>query len=272
MSLQDRAGRVLQLLRQRGYLSVGDLSQELGVSQMTIRRDLKDLEQAGLINRWHGGANLKPERGDSEWPVVLRETENMEAKRAIGKVAAGLVRDGDVVILDAGTTTLHVAYNLVQNRLTVASNFLPILNFLAGRPASISLIGIGGSLYADNQCFVGPLAVNTIRSINANVAILATSCLSLGKGMTNRNLAEAEIKRAMLEAADRAILVMDSSKMNRTTLASVGGIEMLDTLVTDDCLAAEDQIAIEARGVKVLIVACYKAPELIPELTKERGT
>ena len=181
------------------------------------------------------------------------------------KVAAELVRDGDVVILDAGTTALQVAYNLRQNRLTVASNFLPILNFLAGQK-NVSLIGIGGNLYADNQCFIGPLAVNTIRSINANVAILATSCLSLTKGMTNRNLAEAEVKRAMLESAGSAILVMDSSKMNRHTLASVGGIDMLDTLVTDECLSPEDQIAIEARGVKVLTVACDQALEL----TKER--
>ena len=263
MSLQDRAGHILQLLRQRGYLAVDDLSQELNVSQMTIRRDLKDLEQAGLINRSHGGASLKPERGDSEWPVLLRETESLKAKHEIGKVAASLVHDGDVVILDAGTTTLQVAHNLVQNRLTVASNFLPILNLLADKK-NISLIGIGGNLYADNQCFIGSLAVNTIRSINANVAILATSCLSLTKGMTNRNLAEAEVKRAMIEAAEKVVLVMDSSKMHRHTLASVGALEALDILVTDDCLAVEDRVAIEARGVKVLTVAC-DAAEAQPE-------
>ena len=265
MSLQDRAGHILQLLRQRGYLAVDDLSQELNVSQMTIRRDLKDLEQAGLINRSHGGASLKPERGDSEWPVLLREMESPKAKHEIGKVAASLVHDGDVVILDAGTTTLQVAHNLVQNRLTVASNFLPILNLLADKK-NISLIGIGGNLYADNQCFIGSLAVNTIRSINANVAILATSCLSLTKGMTNRNLAEAEVKRAMIETAEKAILVMDSSKMHRHTLASVGGLEALDILVTDDCLAAEDRAAIEARGVKVLTVACDKVHEKPEEM------
>lgn len=264
MSLQVRSSRVLQLLRQRGHLSVHELSRELSVSQMTIRRYLKDLEQTGMINRYHGGANLKPERGDSEWPLVLRETEHVDAKRAIGKVAAGLVGDGDVVILDAGTTTLSVAHNLVQNRLTVASNFLPILNFLAEQK-NVSLIGIGGTLYTDNRCFIGALAVSTIRSINANVAILATSCLSLNRGMTNRNLAEAEVKRAMLESADRVILVMDSSKMNRHTLASVAGIEMLDTLVSDEYLTPEDRAAIEARGVRVLIAACHETPELITE-------
>ena len=123
MGVYGRNSHILQLLREQGYVSVDDLSQALGVSQMTIRRDLKDLEQMGLVNRYHGGASLKPERGDFEWPVLLRETEYLGVKRQIGKVAAGLVKDGDVVILDAGTTTLQVAGHLAQNRLTVASNF-----------------------------------------------------------------------------------------------------------------------------------------------------
>jgi DeoR family transcriptional regulator, fructose operon transcriptional repressor len=263
MGVSGRNSHILQLLREHGYVSVDDLSQALGVSQMTIRRDLKDLEQMGLVNRYHGGASLKPERGDFEWPVLLRETEFLDVKRQIGKVAAGLVKDGDVAILDAGTTTLQVAGNLAQNRLTVASNFLPILNALADKE-NISLIGIGGNLYTDNQCFIGSLAINTIHSINANIAIMATSCLSLTKGMTNRNLAEAEVKRAMIEAAEKVVLVMDSSKMHRHTLASVGALEALDILVTDDCLAVADRVAIEARGVRVLTVAC-DAAEAQPE-------
>ena len=109
MGVYGRNSHILQLLREQGYVSVDDLSQALGVSQMTIRRDLKDLEQMGLVNRYHGGASLKPERGDFEWPVLLRETEYLGVKRQIGKVAAGLVKDGDVVVLDAGTTTLQVA-------------------------------------------------------------------------------------------------------------------------------------------------------------------
>jgi DeoR family glycerol-3-phosphate regulon repressor len=162
------------------------------------------------------------------------------------------VRDGDVVFLDAGTTTQHVARCLDQNRLTVASNFLPILQLLADQK-NISLIGIGGTLYADNLCFIGPMAVDTIRKINANVAFLATSCLSLSKGMTNRNLAEAEVKRAMLEMAERVVLVMDSSKMHTHTLATVGSLDSIDTLVTDGGLCEDDQLEIERRGVKVLI-------------------
>ena len=164
-------------------------------------------------------------------------------------MAASYVQDGDVVILDYGSTTLHVARNLVQNRLTVASNFLPILCELSERP-NISLIATGGVFYADNQCFIGSLAIDTIRKINANVAIMATSCLSLTHGLTNRSINEAEVKQAMIEAADKVILVMDSSKMNRHTLATVGPLEIVDILVTDDGLSDEDRQAIEARGVE----------------------
>lgn len=252
MSRHGRDGLILQLLRERSYVSVEELSCASRVSQMTIRRDLRSLESLGLIDRRHGGASLKPERGDSEWPVVLRESEQSDAKATIGAAAASLINDGDVVMLDAGTTTLQVARCLSQNRLTVASNFLPILNELSNRK-NISLIGIGGTLYTDNLCFIGPLAVNMIRSINANIAILGTSCLSLSKGMTNRNLAEAEVKRAMLDTGERVVLVMDSSKMHTHTLASVASLEAIDTLVTDSRLSDEDRDEIERRGVKVVI-------------------
>jgi DeoR/GlpR family transcriptional regulator of sugar metabolism len=251
MKVHSRNSQILQLLRQQGHVSVDELSQRLAVSQMTVRRDLQDLEDLGLISRYYGGASLRPERGDIEWPVLLRETENAEFKRRIGRTAAALIHDGDVIIMDAGTTTLQVAQNLKQNRLTVASNFLPILNLLAGQP-NVSLIALGGNLYGDNQCFIGALTVNMLHSINANVAIMAASCLSLAKGMTSRNLAEAEVKRAMIEAAETVILVMDSSKMHRHTLAQVGGLETLDVLVTDEGLSEPDREAITARGVKVI--------------------
>jgi len=250
MKVHERQSRIRQILLHQDYVYVDELSQALGVSQMTICRDLEELESIGLIIRSYGRASLKPERGDIEWPVLLRENENTEAKARIGKAAARLMRDGDVAIMDAGTTTLQVARHLTQNRLTVASNFLPILHLLADHK-NISVIGLGGNLYSDNQCFIGSLTVNMIRSINANVAIMASSGLSLSKGMTSRNLGEAEVKRAMIEAAERVVLVMDSSKMHRHTLAPVAD---LDILVTDDGVSDQDCLAIESRGVQVVRV------------------
>ena len=148
---------------------------------------------------------------------------------------------------------MQAAKHLTQDRLTVMSNCLPTLSILASR-RNINLMGTGGTFYWDNQCFIGPIAVNAIKSINANIALMGVSGLSLKNGMTNRKLEEADVKRAMVEAAVKRILLMDSSKMNCHTLATVGPVEMIDILITDEGLAPTDKAAIEARGVEVVIV------------------
>ena len=253
MKPHERHTRILQLMRQGGFVSVVDLSQELNVSQMTIRRDLDELKELGLLTRHHGGASLAPERGDMEWPFMLREREHLAQKERIGHKAASYVEHGDVVILDGGSTVLQAANHLTQDRLTVVSNCLPTLSILAVR-RNINLMGTGGTFYWDNQCFIGPIAVAALNSINANIALMGTSGLSIKNGMTNRKIEEAAVKRAMIEASARRVLLMDSSKMNCHTLATVGPVDMIDILVTDDGLALEDKEALEAQGVEVVIV------------------
>lgn len=264
MKHEERQSQILELLRLNGYQSVDSLSQKLNVSEMTIRRDLAELQQLELVTRHFGGASIAPERGELEWPYPLRAQEQMAAKQQIGKVAAAYVQDGDVVILDGGTTTLQVARQLLlryqqnhqqdqpSNRLTVVTNSLPNLRLLAAQ-RNLHLIATGGDLHWENQVFLGPLAVDTLRKINANLTILATTGFSLSKGLTNRNITEAEVKRAMIAASDKVILVMDSSKMNKHTLATVGPVEAIHTLITDDGLADDDRKAIAARGVAVVI-------------------
>lgn len=264
---EERHRQILELLRLNSYQSVDSLSQKLSVSEMTIRRDLAELQQLDLVTRHFGGASIAPERGEMEWPYPLRAQEQMAAKRQIGKVAASYIQEGDVVILDGGTTVLQVAHQLLlryqqnhhqeqqkhqPNHLTVVTNSLPNLRLLAAQ-RNIHLIATGGDLHWENQVFLGPLAVDTLRKINANLTILATTGLSLSKGLSNRNISEAEVKRAMIEASDRVILVMDSSKMNKHTLATVGPVEAINLLVTDGGLSADDRAALAARGVEVMI-------------------
>jgi len=272
MKPHERQAKILELLHQRGYIAVDDLSKSMNVSTMTIRRDLDQLQQINLITRHYGGASLSPEqeslkyrnnsaefgvtlateREDWEWPWMLRKTLHLEEKQKIGKVAASFVHEDDIIVMDAGTTTIQVAKNLTQNHLTVISNFLPILYLLSTR-TNIELIGIGGTLAKGNQWFIGPNVVDSIRSVNANLAIMATTGLSITKGLTNRKLHDAEIKRAMIKIAEKVILVMDSSKMHRHTLATVGPLEMIDILVTDTSISDEDRKAIESKGVEVII-------------------
>lgn len=252
MKSEKRHAQILQLLRHHGFVTVAEISRQLKVSNMTIRRDLDVLQGMGLITRSHGGASLTPERGDVEWPLMLRLQEQMAQKHRIGQRAAQFVRSGDVVILDGGTTTLAVAQHLTQDRLTVVTNCLPILSAISSLP-NIKLMSPGGMFYVDNQCFIGPVTVQSLKSVNANVVFVGTSGLSLDHGMTNRKFEEAETKRAMLEAAAQKILVMDSSKMHTHTLATVGPIDVIDILVTDDGLSAADKASIESRGVQVVI-------------------
>jgi len=252
MKPYQRQAKALELLRQDGYVSVEELSQVTGASRMTIRRDLEQLQQMNLIARHHGGATLATEQGDLEWPWLVRQSLRSEQKQKIGQVAASYIHDGDVVILDGGSTTLEVARSLTQDQLTVVSYCLPILCHLSSR-RNVNLVGVGGSLLWDNQSFVGRWAIDTVRSINANVAIMGTTCLSLARGMTNLNIQEAELKRSAIDVSDKAILVADSTKMHRHTLATVGPLEMIDILITDPDLLAEDRETIQAMGVEVVI-------------------
>lgn len=262
MKQEERQSQILELLRLDGYQSVDNLSQRLNVSEMTIRRDLDELNKMELVTRHFGGASIAPGRGEIEWPYPLRAQEQMVAKQQIGKLAASYIQDGDVVVLDGGTTTLHVARQLLlrysqnhqqqQNPLTIITNSLPNLRLLAAQ-RNLHLIATGGDLHWENQVFLGPLAVDILRKVNANLTILATTGLSLTKGLTNRYMSEAEVKRAMIEASDKVILVMDSTKMNKHTLSTVGPIEDIDLLVTDEGLSANDRDALTARGVEVVI-------------------
>lgn len=252
MKPHERHARILQLLRQLGTVSVTDLSQALGVSQMTVRRDLEELQEIGLVVRQYGGARLMPEQGEAEWPMELRKQDHAEEKRAIGKVAASLLEEGDVVIIDGGSTALEVVHNLDQTRLTVITNSFPVLQALSNQPA-VKLVATGGQYHPNNQTFIGPLAVETLRSINANVAILGTTCFSLSKGLTIRSFEEAAVQKAKVAAADRIILVMDSGKMHTHTLTTVAHVDAIHTLVTDEKLSDQDRQAIEAHGVQVII-------------------
>lgn len=273
----ERQAQILERLRQQGYVTVDDLSQTLEVSAMTIRRDLDHLQDIGLVSRHYGGATLAAdektgleanrhasrlemlegarlvaERGNLEWPWRIRQSLQAEEKRRIGKAVATLVQDDDVIVIDAGTTTYEVAKNIASRRLTVICNFLPILCLLSSQ-RNINLIGVGGLLDWENQWFTGPQVIDTLQSMNANVAIMATTCLSLGKGLTNRMLPDSQIKRAMIDIAEKVILVADSSKMHHSTLATVGPIELVDIFLTDSGLSDEDRRAIEARGIEVII-------------------
>jgi len=253
---QERRSRIVEILHQRenGLASVAELSEAFGVSTMTVRRDLDWLEGRGLLRRVRGGAVRYPGLID-EKSFRERGGEASQEKQAIGWTAAQLVRDGDRIILDAGTTTLQVARNLTDRRdVTAVTNALPVAEELAQCP-HVSTILLGGMLKQRELCTVGPPVTSELSHLSVDKVFLSAAGFSLEKGAMDPDLREAEVKQAMIQAASEVILVADSGKWGVTALVQVTPLDAIDVLVTDDGISPEAVEAIEAEGVEVVTPA-----------------
>jgi DeoR family transcriptional regulator, fructose operon transcriptional repressor len=267
----EREAEILRLLigTDGGILRVSQLSDALAVSEMTIRRDLESLEERGLVRRVHGGAMHVSNTLLLEKSFNDRGREYNREKAVIGRLAASLVSDGDVVILDAGTTTLQVARHLEARHLTVVTNALPVATELAGREG-VSAILLGGNLKGPELCTVGPIATESLSQMAADTVFLSCAGFSAERGLTDPDLREAEVKRAMMRASRRAVLVADSSKYGSVSFAHIAGLESLQVLVTDAGLSPEARQALQARGVRVM-AADPASPESAPASAAARA-
>lgn len=232
MLADERRRRIVQLVETEGSASVDDLAQRFDVSEMTIRRDLRTLENRGLIKRVHGGATSA--RGRSyEPPFLLRKTEHADAKAAIGQRAAEMVEDGDSVALDVGTTTLEVARHLEDKQnLTIITPSLHIANLLASHP-SLRLILVGGILRPGELSLVGSLAEYAFQQFYVDKLFLGIGGISFEAGLTEFNLEDAQTKRAMLRCAKECIVVADASKFDQIAFAAVAPLDVAHKIVTD---------------------------------------
>jgi len=250
---EERRRRIIQMLREQetGTLAVSELASVFDVSDMTIRRDLAWLEGRALVRRVHGGA-VTTQTAEPEKPFAERRGEFDEQKRGIGWTAAQLVEDGDIIILDAGTTTQQMVRHLASRRdLTVITHALPIVQELAHIP-EIKTIILGGLLKPKELCAVGPTAAQQLGRLAVDKAFLSAAGFDLERGLTDPDIYEAEVKEAMIRAASRIFLTADSSKWQRVALVRFAAFQTLDILITDDALPPEAVMAIEAAGVAVL--------------------
>jgi DeoR/GlpR family transcriptional regulator of sugar metabolism len=249
---EPRRMKILDWIREEGSARVRDLSGAFAVSEATIRQDLEKLEQDGHITRQHGGAFLRTLPVQVE-TLTLQHTENMEKKRKIGVLAASLVGEGEVIILDAGTTTTEIAYNLAgRGSLTVITNALNIALHLGAIPGCAVHMP-GGQFKAPTLSLSGDKAAEYFRDVFAGKLFLATAGVAVESGLTYPSFADLELKKAMIRAASHVYLVADSTKINRPSFTRLGSLDDIDTFITDDGIAAEDVRAFEARGVKMLI-------------------
>jgi len=251
----EREAEIVRLLAaaETGVLRVSELSEMLGASEMTIRRDLDNLERRGLVRRIHGGAVHVNHTLLFEKSFNDRAREHHSEKVAIGREAASHVGEGDAIIIDAGTTTLQVARHIKAHDVTAVTNTLPVATELAAHDG-ISAILLGGDLKGPELCTVGPMVTESLSRMTADILFLSASGFSLERGLTDPDLREAAVKRAMIQSARRAILVADSSKFQAVRFAHIAPIDSVDIIITDSGLPQSGQRAIEALGVRVIVV------------------
>jgi DeoR family glycerol-3-phosphate regulon repressor len=245
---RDRRAKIAELIDQQGQAGVDDLAETFDVSAETIRRDLSDLAEEGRVQKIHGGA--KKMRFDAEGSFQQRMSENASAKALIGQKLAGLVRPGQTLFLDTGSTTLAAVDGLAMiDDLTVVTNSMRIAREMGDR-ADIHLLG--GSYRADNAQTVGPQTINHIGTFIADHAILTVGALDATFGAADYNIEEAQIARAMIAQARQITILADSSKFTRTAPFVVCGLDRLDTLITDGTPPPALAQALASAGVTVL--------------------
>jgi DeoR/GlpR family transcriptional regulator of sugar metabolism len=241
----------LELLQERGEVTVGELSEGAEVSEMTIRRDLEALERAGALRRVHGGAISAVSRS-YEPPFALRAGREPEAKQRIGRLAATLLSQGDTATIDVGSTALELARALRDaERLTVLTPSLRVANELADN-AQIRLIVTGGAARPGELSLVGDVAERTFEDLHADVVFLGVGGVDK-IGLTEFNLDDTRVKRAALRSARRCVVLADATKLGRVAFARVCPLERVDVLVTD---SGADDVALQPirdAGVEVLI-------------------
>ncbi len=249
---ETRRAGILAWLQEEGSARVRTLAEAFDVSEVTVRQDLEKLEADGFIVREHGGAFLKSVTQQVR-AMALQHAENMDAKRAIGRAAAALVGNGETIILDSGSTTTEVAAQLHGRRdMTVITNALNIALMLGAQPG-FDVHMSGGHFKAPTLSLSGDRSADYFRGLFAQTLFLATAAVDLRTGLTYPALSDIPVKRAMIEAAERVVLVADSSKIGRRSFTALGGIDLVDVLVTDAGIAAADRSAIEQAGVEVMV-------------------
>ncbi|BAU87880.1 deoR family transcriptional regulator [Streptomyces laurentii] len=236
-------------MRAAGRMSVAELAELTGASEMTVRRDLEGLAEQGVLERYRGGARTLLLRGQ-EPPFALRAAEDQETKRRIAAEAARLIAEGESVLLDSGTTCLEVARALHDRRVTVMPLSLHAVNALTSAPR-LTLLVPGGLPRPGELALTGPLTEASLAALRFDTAVIGCCGLTAADGLTAYDLADAAVKRAAIASARRVIAVADASKLSRTALAFVAPASALHSVVTDVSAPDDRTAALTAAGAVV---------------------
>jgi DeoR/GlpR family transcriptional regulator of sugar metabolism len=252
----ERRRVILEATAADQKISVVELSQQLNVSEVTIRRDLESLDRAGLLRRVHGGAQAALRPGQLS-VIEARLLRNVESKRAIAQAAVALIKPGHVIFLDSGTTVLEVARNLPDDLLetgglTVITRSLLIATELRHR-RQIRLIVVGGVYVHDFDDFVGPQVEQALQSIHVNTLFIGTDGVSPERGLTTDNVLEAGLYRQMAGVAERVVVVADTSKIGVDKLQTILPFEAIHAFVADAAAPADFVQTLREKGINVIL-------------------
>ena len=250
MPADQRRGKLLELVRQHGFAALPDLAKVMQVSESTIRRDLDHLEKIGSAKRTHGGVfytGPSPNLAHFE----RRPTDGWDHKRAVAAKAVELIDDGDTLLLDGGSTTYEMARLLVGRPLQIVTNSLPVANLFTSSP-NTDLVMVGGYVHSRTGVSLGPYANDMIGDLNVHRAILSVAGVS-ERGYFNSNLLLVETERAMMKSADEVIVVADSGKFGRQSLAHLCELAEVQAVVADESISDHWRQRILDAGVQLHI-------------------
>ncbi|HOB73921.1 MAG TPA: DeoR/GlpR family DNA-binding transcription regulator [Phycisphaerae bacterium] len=255
MTGEARRQQLSEFLARRGYADLAVLVSELGVSESTIRRDLSQMEEEGIVRRTHGGAVFISDRF-SALNYDAREATAVAEKQAIGQAAAGLIQEGETILLDGGTTTFQVARQLLNRSLQVVTNSLPIAHLLNSAP-HIELIFVGGFIYPRTGVALGPLAVQALGSLHVSKAFMGVAGIA-EDGLYNANVLMVETELQMMRCAEEVIVVADQSKFGRRGLARLSGWEAVHRVIADEGLEARWHQVVRDAGAELILAEVKK--------------
>jgi DeoR family transcriptional regulator, fructose operon transcriptional repressor len=249
----ERHQQILETARAYGRVEVAGLARDLAVTPETVRRDLTALERRGVLRRVHGGA-IPVERLGIEPGVADRESLAAGEKERIARAALDELPDGGSIILDAGTTTVRLAELLPTDReLTVVTHSIPVASILVSRP-NLTLHLLGGVVRGRTLAAVGDWTKAQVAEVYADVAFMGTNSISVERGLTTPDTVEASVKRALMDAARRTVVLADHTKFGREDFARVAPLADVDTVITGVELDVELAEDIENAGPRVVVV------------------
>jgi len=250
---EERRTQILQIVRSAGRAKVNELTQLFNTSAVTIRNDLKELHQRGLVIRSHGGA-MRPDSILREPPVHERLKEHFQEKQRIGERAAALIGDGETIILDSGTTTLEIARHLKKKQgLHVITNGVNIAAELLDA-RDVQTFIIGGTVRGESASITGRFSEEMFDQFSADKLFLSGAGCDLDFGVSGANLEETMVNRAMLRISREIILVADSSKFSKRSMTRIAPFSEIDTVISDTGMSEATQASLRALGCKLILV------------------